>query len=94
MYCVSPELRDSWGQTVSQSESSFLKGMNREFYSTKPPLWDDDIRSMLAQTIGKEIPAVDVKSSKRIYDDDNATSSTKNENFSAQGPPKKFKFID
>lgn len=89
MYCVSPNERASFGRIMQQNESLFLSGMNRELYSVNPPQWDDDIRSMLAQTIGKPIP---VNNMKRPNDDDSATSSTEIENCSFQQQSKKMKF--
>lgn len=91
MYCVSPQERASFGRLMSQTESHFLNGMNPELYSVNPPQWDDEIRSMLAQTIGKEIPDNNLK---RPNDDDSATSSTGIENCSFQQQSKKMKFSE
>lgn len=99
MYCVSPKKRDNWGRSMSQIESNFLNGMDSELYSVNPPQWDDDIRSMLAQTIGKRMPssgnddvAIKNNSMKRPNDDDSVTSSSEIENCSFQGHSKKIKF--
>lgn len=93
MYCVSPTVRNIWGYSEHQTETQFLKGMNKALYSTKPPEWDDEIRSTLAQTIGKMIPVKDdvaMKNLKRSYDDESAAStSTENENYDFH---KKVKF--
>ena len=89
MYCVSPQVRSSFGRMMPQSESHFLNKMNPELYSVNPPQWDDDIRSMLAQTIGKQIPDNNLK---RPNDDDSTTSSTEIQNCSFQQQSKKMKF--
>lgn len=94
MYCVSPKERNIWGGSIHQTESHFLNGLNKELYSRKSPLWDDEMRSMLAKTIGKTIPASNDVAIKRRRDDDSYTSSTEIENFSVQDQPKKMKFID
>lgn len=92
MYCVAPRERAVWGSTNSQSESYFLNGMDKEIYSTVPPVWDDDIRSTLAQTIGKSVPfKCEVVVKKRSYDDVTDTSSTGIESSAFQQEPKKMK---
>lgn len=53
LYCVSPEQRDSWGGTIEGSPSYFLSNMDKTIYRTEPHEWDDEMRLMLAQTIGK-----------------------------------------
>lgn len=102
MYCVSPNERNTWGSSITQRESYFLKGMNEAFFSTDTPQWDDEIRSILAETIGKTIPAAGddaagsdkfaVNNLKRPYD--SATPSSETKKFDFQEQPKKMKFND
>lgn len=60
LYCLSPKERISWGGNVREKPSKFLNNMDESIYNTEPHVWDDEMRLMLAKTIGKRFPIDDV----------------------------------
>lgn len=95
LYCISPNVRDIWGSTERQSVSHFLNGMGKNLYSTKPPNWDDETRSMLSKTIRKTIPVnndVAAKNLKRSFEAGSSTS-LQTENNIIKGKSKRMKLL-
>lgn len=48
--------RDVWGRKLSQTVSSFLKGINHDVCTENPITWDSKTRALLAETLGKPVP--------------------------------------
>lgn len=59
--------RTGWAGIMQETPSRFLQNMDQKLFSTKPHIWDENMRVMLAETIGRNYPveAVAVKSQKR-----------------------------
>lgn len=53
LYCLSPKERISWGGVVRERPSQFLQDMDETLYNNEPHVWDEEMRLMLAKTIGK-----------------------------------------
>lgn len=56
LYCTSPEQRDVWGRNLSQTVSSFFRGINPDLCTKNPITWDAKTRALLAETLGKPVP--------------------------------------
>ncbi|KAI9246993.1 P-loop containing nucleoside triphosphate hydrolase protein [Helicostylum pulchrum] len=59
LYCISPRFVNEWGELKSVNMSPFLENMSRDLYSTISPVWNQELRKMLANTIKREIPIDD-----------------------------------
>ncbi|CEG78325.1 hypothetical protein RMATCC62417_12954 [Rhizopus microsporus] len=59
LYCVTPRFRQNFGDYEASVRSRFLDDMDKSLYVTRTPEWDNDVRTMLAATIGKPIPPPD-----------------------------------
>ncbi|RCH80929.1 hypothetical protein CU097_001786 [Rhizopus azygosporus] len=59
LYCVTPRFRQNFGNYEASVRSRFLNDMDKSLYVTKTPEWGNDVRTMLATTIGKPIPPPD-----------------------------------
>ncbi|CEJ03846.1 hypothetical protein RMCBS344292_17821 [Rhizopus microsporus] len=59
LYCVTPRFRQNFGDFEASVRSRFLDNMDKSLYVTKTPEWDNDVRTMLATTIGRPIPPPD-----------------------------------
>jgi DNA helicase-2/ATP-dependent DNA helicase PcrA len=59
LYCVTPRFRQNFGDYEASVRSRFLDNMDKSLYVTKTPEWDNNVRTMLATTIGKPIPPPD-----------------------------------
>lgn len=59
MYCISPTVRQQFGDYITNQKSRFLDGMDQSLYTNRAPDWDNDIRNMLALTLNKPAPSPD-----------------------------------
>lgn len=56
MYCISPKEIGDWGKRKLVARTPFLENMNTKLYSTSSPVWNQELRRMLADTIHRPTP--------------------------------------
>ncbi|KAI8048251.1 P-loop containing nucleoside triphosphate hydrolase protein [Thamnidium elegans] len=59
LYCISPRSVNEWGSLKPVCMSPFLENMAKDLYSTTSPVWNQELRKMLANTIKLEVPIDD-----------------------------------
>ncbi|KAG1474507.1 hypothetical protein G6F56_000323 [Rhizopus delemar] len=59
LYCISPKMRQQFGDYISSEKSRYLDDMDTNLFVNKAPDWDNDVRDMLATTLGKPKPSPD-----------------------------------
>ncbi|GAA5811253.1 hypothetical protein MFLAVUS_004686 [Mucor flavus] len=56
LYCISPRSVNEWGALKPVHMSPFLENMPTDLYSATSPVWNQELRKMLANTIKREVP--------------------------------------
>ncbi|KAI8991764.1 P-loop containing nucleoside triphosphate hydrolase protein [Mycotypha africana] len=59
LYCLSPVIQNRWGKRMTAQPSRFFEGMNNKLYRRCVPDVNNEIRRMLAETIGSPVPEDD-----------------------------------
>lgn len=56
LYCISPEELGDWGQRKVVPRTPFLEDMDTNLFSKCSPVWNQELREMLANTIHRPTP--------------------------------------
>ncbi|KAI9359000.1 P-loop containing nucleoside triphosphate hydrolase protein [Pilaira anomala] len=56
LYCVSPLTIGDWGLSKPARRSPFLENMTEDLYTSDSPVWNQELLTMLASIIQKEVP--------------------------------------
>lgn len=59
LYCITPELLAKHGSARREPRSRFLNKMSHDLYVEKVPGWNNSVRRVLANTLGKSVPPDD-----------------------------------
>lgn len=57
LYRISPREIGEWGARKSRRMTPFLEDMDKSLYEKRSPIWNQDLRLMLAETIHRHVPA-------------------------------------